>query len=91
VKEEFEKRNLQKISFEGFYTTQSFQTKILIKRSILNIKRNPLIVKARVLMNILISLLLGAIYYKLDNGENNPINLISIQDKNGFLFFFATV
>jgi hypothetical protein len=50
-----------------------------------------MIVKARLVMNIVISLLLGAIYYKLDNGENDPINLKSIQDKNGFLFFFATM
>ncbi|EAR86576.2 ABC-2 family transporter protein (macronuclear) [Tetrahymena thermophila SB210] len=56
------------------------QTKIL--------KRNPILFIARLIQSILISLLMGAIYWQIPGPLDNPTQR-NINDKNGFMFFWV--
>jgi hypothetical protein len=73
-----------------FSNTFNGEVKIISHRTYLTILRNPIIFKARVAQTILLSLLMGAIYWQMSDGyENDIINWVAIQNKNGFLFFSA--
>jgi hypothetical protein len=69
------------------------ETTEIMKLSLLNIKRHPLVVRARLAQTIVISLLIMALYWDLPDGSNmdNTLNMRDIWNKNGYLFFTVTL
>jgi hypothetical protein len=63
------------------------QVKYIIHRSILEIKRNPVVVSSWIFINIILSLILGALYWKLPDGKNDPLDQVSKSNRISFFFF----
>ena len=62
--------------------------KCLLQRDLLNLLRNPMILKARVVQMIFIAVLLGGLYWKI--GTRDYTNLTYWNAITG-CFFFATM
>ncbi|KAL4512208.1 hypothetical protein ABPG72_005210 [Tetrahymena utriculariae] len=69
-------------------TSMLYQAGQIAMRQVRILQRNPLIFKARLVQSIIISLFIGAIYWQIPGPHDNPSQR-SINDKNGFLFFWC--
>jgi hypothetical protein len=59
--------------------------KVLLKRDVVNIIRNPLLVKVRIIQIIFIALLAGGIFWQA--GGQDYTNLSKWNAMTGFMFF----
>ncbi len=50
-------------------------------------KRNPIILSSWIFLNIVLSLILGAIYWKLSDGKDDPFDQVAKGNRIAFFFF----
>eukprot|EP00388_Colpodella_angusta_P019903 GDKJ01049720.1.p1 GENE.GDKJ01049720.1~~GDKJ01049720.1.p1 ORF type:complete len:639 (+),score=92.38 GDKJ01049720.1:37-1953(+) len=65
----------------GYANSYWSQFAVLFKRSLLNQSRNPMLTVVRIAQTLIVSLIGGLLFLRLDNNQN------SIQNKSGALFF----
>ncbi|KAL5486908.1 hypothetical protein EMCRGX_G019448 [Ephydatia muelleri] len=66
----------------GFYATSPFwQIAVLVSRALLKMWRNPMTSVAQLIVMVVFSLIVGGIYYQLDNSQ------LGIQNRFGAIFF----
>ena len=71
-------------------TTECNNLGVLIWRDLINIRRNPLILRARVLQTIILGLITGAIFYDLPKDYFLGSLSVGFNSRNGCLFFIST-
>ena len=78
----WQKRIISTSFCRGLYT--------LMWRDFANIRRNPVLLMARIFQTVVISLIGGAVFWKLSNNYTDPsLSSKSFASKNGALFFLA--
>jgi hypothetical protein len=63
---------------------------VLIWRDLINIRRNPLILRARIIQTIILGLITGAIFYDLPIDYHLGSLSVGFNSRNGCLFFIST-
>ena len=72
----------EKVDLSSFYTLG-----VLLKRDIVNLWRNPLIVKSRLIQGAFTAVFIGGIWFKIgDEDYTNPKNMQAIT---GFIYFYT--
>lgn len=59
----------------------------LIKRDVINIVRNPMLVRARVMQTIILGIFIGGLYFKFEKSDYT--NSLSWRTLTGFSFFMC--
>jgi ABC-type multidrug transport system permease subunit len=65
----------------------------IIKRDFLNTARNPMVVKSRIVMSIVLGLFIGGVYWKIGsnyvNATNPNVRTVDFMTLSGLLFFLS--
>ena len=73
----------QKIVDNSFFYCQQQ----VMKRTVMNILRNPVLFVGRIFQDIFLALFVGAIYYQLPRNYEVVQDMVGLMNKAGFLFF----
>ncbi|EWS74861.1 ABC transporter family protein (macronuclear) [Tetrahymena thermophila SB210] len=87
VEKEIEQREKSEILAYKFQTPFLYQLQQIAKRSLKNVKRNPILFRARIIQAIIMGLIVGLIYFQSEDGSNHPTSIRHMNDRNGLLFF----
>ena len=63
----------------------------IIGRGLIEIKRNPVVVTAWIVLNALLSLILAAMFWRIPDDRDDPFNSINSQNRGAFLYMAALV
>jgi len=69
------------MDLESYETSFAHQLKIISKRTVLNILRNPAVTILQMSVNVIFALIVGAIYFNVDNTQTG------VQNRTGAFFF----
>ncbi|KAL4512252.1 hypothetical protein ABPG72_005254 [Tetrahymena utriculariae] len=91
IDEEIKQHSQELIVNKSAQVAYSSQLKHLTVRSFLNLKRNPILSRSRIIQSIILGLFTGIVYSSLPDLTTIADDQRAINDYNGALFFLAMV